>query len=596
MSTRLPDTIQDFVAAYFPAIGALTDAQIQSARSRAEAWLRAGFPDEDLRPNSLLGDRALTPMAHLIAGLEVALQRVASDLDTENVAAGTIYNCDFVNRYLTNFGVMNRTNLPSRGVVRLTFNSDVAVELDRSTQFQFGSEVYGMLLPFSGLLRILPVGVPATVHTNAVTLTDMSDGTFAANIFVGSNQKSTVQAGDTAALNSVIPTLVSASALVDFDPGIAPTGTSDAARRTRDSVVAATPASRDGLMRMLRREFPDLIGAFVSLPGDMVNLRSTVSPLGFGSPALDVWIHSRGYGNRQVQRVFVPYVTTQPAALTPTLVSPKFLAKLSLVSSPLRIASVTSVDNPGVSWIPKTTPGISIYSRSRGGAKAPLLTAAGTSYEELWVAMDMPQRDAGGDAIGTAIVNGVRGAYFDVAYDSDPLLPAVQQVLEGTAYRAAGLDVLVRPAVPIELQRFSVSYTKLTGASVNLTAARADIAKLLRNSAGYAPFAVSQLIDIMFYYQARDVRSISVDGFAHFSAADQLIKTQNNPPELDVDFETAIADAIPVPSYRTSTVGSLTPGNFVDPALGTGSETLAALSTGAVSFLLEDPVITFTQV
>jgi len=593
MSTRLPDTISDFVAAYFPAIRDITSEQIQSARGRAEAWLRTGFPDEDLRPNSVMGDRVLTPGAHLLAGVEVALQRMASDLDLENVGDGIVFNCPFVTRFLANFGVTGRDSLPSRGVVRLVFNADTAVDLDRSTQFQFGTEVFSLSLPFPGLLQILPVGTAVTERQNVAPLIDMADGTFAVDLPVVSAAPSVVVAGTAASLNVVISTLVSAAAVVDFDSGTPVTGVSEMARRTRGSIVAATPASREGVLSMLQREFPDLTGAFVTLPGDRLNLRSTVSALGFGNPALDVWIHSRAYGTRQTQRIFIPYVTLQPEAVTPTLVTPVFLAKLALVNVPFRLVNVVASDTLSVSWIPGSTAGMTTYSRSRGRDKAPLLTASGTAYEELWISMEMPQA-LGDDALSTVLVDGVRGAYFDVTYEHDPMVPAVQGVLTSDAYRAAGLDVLVRPMVPVEIRRFNVHYTKAIGINVNLTAARADIATLLRSACGYAPFATWQLIDIMRTSQASDVRSVALDAVVHFTAADKVLP--DDAVELDVDFVTGIADAMSPPSYRIAELRGLTPADYVDPKLGLTGDTMAVLGAGIMSFVVEDSTIGFTQV
>ena len=105
----------DLVSTYFPKADELTSEQLLSARTRAETVLREVYPTIDVRPGSPLGDVVLSPFAMLIAMLEVGVQRFTSDLDLENVAAGTIYNCDFVERFIKNFAVFPQLSLKALG-------------------------------------------------------------------------------------------------------------------------------------------------------------------------------------------------------------------------------------------------------------------------------------------------------------------------------------------------------------------------------------------------------------------------------------------------------------------------------------------------
>ena len=85
--------IPDIITLYFPPFAELPAAQVQTTRQRLQALLHAGFPDIDYRPNSPLGDMQLTPFAYLFAGVETAIGRFMSDLDTGNVAKNIIWNC-----------------------------------------------------------------------------------------------------------------------------------------------------------------------------------------------------------------------------------------------------------------------------------------------------------------------------------------------------------------------------------------------------------------------------------------------------------------------------------------------------------------------
>lgn len=96
----------DFISTYFPEVSEIDAETLKSARQRLDIFLKKKYPDLDSRPNSLFGDLALSPFAHLVAGLEIAAGRMLSDLDLENVAAGVIYNCFRRDtRFITSTGV-----------------------------------------------------------------------------------------------------------------------------------------------------------------------------------------------------------------------------------------------------------------------------------------------------------------------------------------------------------------------------------------------------------------------------------------------------------------------------------------------------------
>ena len=109
---------------YMPAIEDLSVEDLTDVRDRLSTYLRSheAFADIDTRPNSVVGDLILSPLSHIMASMEIAMNRILSDIDLGNVSQGTIYNCDFVKQYLNNFGQGQVYEYPATGVVRLVLS------------------------------------------------------------------------------------------------------------------------------------------------------------------------------------------------------------------------------------------------------------------------------------------------------------------------------------------------------------------------------------------------------------------------------------------------------------------------------------------
>ena len=121
---------------YMPDIDSLSAEELAEVRDRLKTYLvsKPEFADIDMRANSVVGDLILSPLAHIIASLEVAMNRVLSDVDLGNVSQGTIYNCDFVKQYLNNFGEGQVYEYPSTGIVQLSFSDPATKFLDYGTK------------------------------------------------------------------------------------------------------------------------------------------------------------------------------------------------------------------------------------------------------------------------------------------------------------------------------------------------------------------------------------------------------------------------------------------------------------------------------
>ena len=132
----------DLITAYLPDASTIPQAQLLDTRTRWVNYLQPMWPTLDMRPNSVFGDLLLSPSAFQWGSAETAMSRFMSDLDLANVAAGTIYSCDFVTKFLANFAPTDAVYIQSTGMLRLTFSTGAAVTLDRGIQFLFGTDIF----------------------------------------------------------------------------------------------------------------------------------------------------------------------------------------------------------------------------------------------------------------------------------------------------------------------------------------------------------------------------------------------------------------------------------------------------------------------
>lgn len=577
----------DLVSTYFPKADELTSEQLLSARTRAETVLREVYPTIDVRPGSPLGDVVLSPFAMLIAMLEVGVQRFASDLDLENVAAGTIYNCDFVERFIKNFAVFPQLSLKSTGVVRMVFNANQVYEVDRRTQFVSGTSIFNVRLPHvdhgsthPGILKILPVGFLPAPNENELTLSDLGDGTYGVEIAVEGTMDDTVVAATEFAVNITIPELVTAYAVVNFDAGNPGSSLKVLAEKTRQTFPAASLTSKTCSRSFMLKEFPDLLGASALITGDSLMLRSTVNPFGVIPGRVDLYARSKQYDT--------VYVQTIKAKYNPAL--DKYVTKLDLIGNPYYIASVAAADLDDATVTITLANGLTIYSKSNDFDKAPLLTCAGTSYEDLWLAFDMPKYTSGVNTgkprLATYTENSEQYTNFTIRYYTDPLFKYIEQRVSSDDVRPAGVDILVRPFVPILINQVNIDYSRQTGVNVLVTNAQSEIYSYLRQLTYPKTYSNAKISDSMFYAGADDVTQIGVDGVVMWSAANKVLP--NGSPDPDVNFAAADAAALDVPVRYVDTPGKLIATDFIDTttkaAIGISNSCLLLPGLSSVTF------------
>jgi len=580
----------DIVNTYWPKVSELDAETVQDARRRAEIWLKQFDSEIDTRPNTPFGDLHLTNFARLIAAIEIGQGRFLSDLDLEQIAAGTIYNCDFVTRYLKNFAVYDKETLSSSGVIRLTFCKDQAFTIDRRASYQFGTDdVYTLRLPHPGHLEIKPVGSTPPINTNTRVLTQVDEDRYAIDIGVEGAMVTQIVAGTSGTTNYPLDDLTGITALYDFDFGTPPSSLSKLASKARETHYTASTSTVGGSRNYLQRQFPDLKGVSPIITGDDEMVRDVANPLGVGAGYLDAHIQSSKHAGLDQHYVELTYYNEQDSATVE-----RYIGELDLVEHPQYIKSIVSVEDDTVD-LGLGTDAIEIISESLDPANAPLAQAAYTTKEKLWIAIDMPK--AAGVDLLTNTVNTATGEEthrFLVTYQADPMVPIVTDDIGSRSVKPVGVNVLVRGMIPVIIEDLLITYVKKPGVTMLLDSAQEEIFQYFK-SLGYPTlYSDSRVIDAMYYAGADDVSSITCTAHVQWSVADWFLKTpgDNDPTSVLAD---TLSNSVKPTKITMSSSAGLIP-SFTDPDLGTSNQTYVSVGPRNVGYVLDKTNIRFSEI
>lgn len=580
----------DLIETYFPDITQITDTQALAARERLVTYWQRGWPDLDMRPGSPFGDGVVTPLAYYLAASETALDRFRSDLDLEQVAKGTIYDCDFVAKYLNNFAVFPREGLKATGIVRFIFSADVDIEIDRGIKIQFANSTENIFYPRlfePGPVLVKKVGTPLEAGSNVFPLVYLSETQFAADIPVYGQMAVQIEAGDVGALNTTIDNLTEVQAIVDFDEGTAPASLSQLAAKTRETFYSASMNQRGSAARFLAKEYPDVeIGSPV-LPGDFEMMRGSVNPLGFSARVMDVYVRSEHFQRSESHTIRLPYVAEQNGESVDS-----FIGKISLVGIPMSIDSITSVDSPDVNLDDGNGSQL-ILSRSKNPERAPMLCAAYTELEELWLVIKMPRAESGAQLIVPNVAtDDSQYADFTISYRTDPLIPGISSYLSSTDVKPAGVDPLVRGLLPINLKSLTVRYTRDSGTNVQLENAREEIYNYLFSNGYPDRYTDARIVDSMYFAGAKTTVGVDCVGEVAWSVADRVMPP--SAPLPDTDLAGCLAAAKTPPAMPVATSADFNPA-FRDPFVGTADATFVAAGFRNVGVMIARENIQFKE-
>jgi hypothetical protein len=273
-----------------------TKEEVEESETLASVYARLRvisldfFPEVKTTLNSVFGSTALNPLAHQIASYEIAMERIRSDMNLQNIANGTVYSCDFVEDFLANYGVSPESAVPVIGVVRLTFQLDKEYEIDRGAQILFGDTgIFHFLSPELGDIKIIP-SFGAIEDGNVYRLVKVADNEYAVNITVIGSPGNVIVTDDVAATDIVIPELVSITAVNDFDTGRFPDNLPELAKLAQDIFFASNFADRGGAVSFIKRKLPNAVGVSAILSGDDEMQRDKNSILGVSTGKMDACV------------------------------------------------------------------------------------------------------------------------------------------------------------------------------------------------------------------------------------------------------------------------------------------------------------------
>lgn len=498
--------MSDLVQTYYPELQELTTQQLMDSRQALEQQLRLQFPDLDMRPNSVFGDLWLTPAAQHLAALDLAQQRFKSDLNLENVAQGVMWDCQFVEDYLQNFGQIETRVAQSYGTLRLVFNSEDPLVIDRQLVLEPpAGGTYYLRLPETGPLYILSPGTARTAGRNEALLVPTESGSWVVDLGAQGEFDGTAvpAAGQEFTTSLELSGLVSASAISDFSPGLPDTRLQQLARRTREVVYSATPSSKGGIRSFFARNFPDAVGVSALSGGDPAMARTVAN-------AVDVF--ARGRMDLQDQLVLQLQLDETVGD------SGVFWGELLLPAQPIIIDQISVTNQPDLVINPLS---IRVYTQTTNPTTAPGLTACRSPYERLWVTIDVPVDGSDDSLIDTQVVGLDELATFTIYYRQDPDFNDIKNLLTSEDVHPLGLSTVVKQPPVIEIQTLTISYRRRAGTTVNLTQARSEIHEYVNGLMWPDVLSEGRIVDSLFYAGAADVQTVVPDAVVWYGVADR---------------------------------------------------------------------------
>ncbi len=564
----------DFIDPYFPAAEDVPPARILEIRAALSTLIRSINPTVDTAPNSVFGDLFVSPAAAGFAAYEIAGNRVLSDLDSENVENGVVYNCDFTRQFLLNYGIQDTSTQRSYGLLRLVFETDDERELDRSTTFLISDGEYRPFAPQAGPVFLLPPGTVGDSGVNYLNYTFIAENQWAVDILVFGNAGNLATAGAGVELDRQLDGLVAGTAVSNFLGGTTPPSLQELARRVRHNFHGRTPTTRGGATNLIHQQFPEITITGCTVSGDSEMMRDVNNPGVVTAGYLDLMARS--------EVLLEDTVTIRLRQMRIAGGGLGFAGWLSLPETPIKI---TSFKNDGIERAP------TLYSVSED-PKAPGLSAAYGSSERIFVMFQLSEDSAGNPNIRSRVDDEGVYADFEVAYLFDPALKICQEFLRSDENVPAGLSVYVRWFVPVEVDSLIVDFNRKAGTTLNLSTARADIVSGF-NSHRYEQPAGAALIDAALYYAgAHSVNAVEFNSYIRFSIADYVWTGASfSEPTDQASWEAFIADCVEVPVVQVDSV--YTP-DFVYRDTGIPS-TYAASGTRNVSYLLSTSNLKLTE-
>ena len=490
---------------YFPELASIPQADLASARSMLVQWLEPYFADTDMSYGSVMGDRGITPLSAALAAMNIALGRVMSDMIPGNVAAGTIYSCDFVSKFLGNFGVYDLSPVASAGVVRMIFSADLSpgttLNIDSAVMFQFGSFVYRVAAPAT----VLPSGSDTSLGSPLRQLTASS---WAVDLNVTGVNPGSVAIGTAGASNVTPANLISITAATPLTASVTPASLVALAKLTQRSVLTAnaTPA---GLESFVLDRISGGLSADVITPGDgEFAAAGGNAPTSWNSPDVVMFYRSATEMTPVTQDFVLTWDPTIGPFVTGTSGARKgaYAGEVPFLYPPDKITAL--------SWAPDSSVDISPYVGFR-------TTGARGSIDEAYrmIVEYVPSASGLGNAVvGTGV--SPMTATFSVTYLCDPTAKHVSSILSAREFKPVGYALKVVRPVTAWIDTAEIHYVRSPGTSMNLEQARQEISAYLNGCHSPQNLSESHIVDAMRWAGAAKVNSINLTARLSQTAAD----------------------------------------------------------------------------
>jgi hypothetical protein len=562
---------KNFFLNYLPDKSEVNLDLAKSRRLAAATWLSAAFPTTSTSPGTVFGDMYVTPRAFDQAAFETAFTRLLGDVDLSNIASGGAFNCDLASAFVGNFETEATYVRPSRGLLRLVFDTDATVVLPGDIQFQINGGLFTPDVSFTGSVSILRVGTPTPPYQNAFPLRQLSPTRFVAIIPVtGSPEAVVTQDTSAVVVRYTIDGLVSAVVDRSFISGVTARSLSQRAKSAQSTYATSNGTTRAGMTAMVSRLFPEVSHVNIVMPWDKDSMRNGDVILG-GQTGIDVFVRSPYYDTDESQAVvFVKGIGD-------------FLVAEVISKHPiLRIKNIVALD--GTFWEPDT-PACSVYIQSTSNL-APLGTCAGTEFQRVFVVVSTAGLS---DLQSDTSLSETPGYTLTVNYTTDPMIRYVSDTMHAEGNRTPGVDVVVRPFIPIVVSSMTVDYRARSGIRVNAEQATREIHTFVTTCGGDDHMSFARVCEIMTYARAQDVADVSVYARAVFSCATYILPPGNVNPVSD--YTAAVGARLQVPGWIATKVTDLSPTNpFTD------TTTKVAVNRGNMSFILSSDGIQLRSV
>lgn len=492
---------------YYPNI--LDTDNLSSYHENLRLWLKANSTqDIDATPGSVVGDLIVGSESIINTALDQALSNFTSDLDLANPAAGVIYNCDFVGKYLENFSTTNYTEINSSGTIRLIFSDSVYRSIDRGTQFRANNQIFVPRVYKEGNIRILSPGQTKTDLYNDYKLTGLGNR-FYVDIPVYSMEPATVLNLENFEISEVVTGLIDIYAVGDFWSKPSVISIQELAAKTRVTAVSSNATTRSGLVRLVRQEFPDIKAVSPVVVGDYEMTRQSINPIGLPSPSVDLYIKTPLYGTEMKEPVRLSFSDTHQC----------YFGEIILQDTPLKIKSIAFADIPDseinfTSYFYSTDPNL------------PALSSYGTSSNRIWIKVPVPKNTSGLPILPPLNDIGTNVFYqiFEITYVCDPGLKIIEDFFTAPDTKPIGVDIKVKLFRPIDFTALFINHSRKRGVKLNQAKAREEIALYLQTISWPESYSDATIIDSMFYAGASNVFKVESEAELLVGPCDYLIR------------------------------------------------------------------------